>query len=354
MRHDKAAKLMRMALLLTNARPGYTLDDLCEELELKRRTVERMRAALARVFPQLDFHDGHDGRRRFRLPGSAAFTLLPTADELSELELAIAALRKAHQRERAETLQTLKARLTQAIDPRKRARLETDLDVLLQAEAAIVPVGPGPRSEDGVMQTLRHAIKAACAVRFRYEPNIRTQVTVTVAPLGLLVGRRTQLVAIVQDAGGVEQFRLDRMFDVAEVPDAAVTPKGFDLAAYADQSFGVAHDDIEDVVLRFNRKAAPDARNWRFHSSQRLRELRGGGVEVRMRCAGMLELAHHLFAWGPNMTIVAPERLKRIMRGELVRALDQHAPGSVKEAARRRFAPAGTTWESYGGGTGQP
>jgi hypothetical protein len=57
---------------------------------------------------------------------------------------------------------------------------------------------------------------------------------------------------------------------------------------------------------------------------------------------------------GPNMEIAAPERLKRIMCGELVRALDKHAPRSLRESARKAFAPPGTTWESYGGGTGQP
>jgi len=191
-------------------------------------------------------------------------------------------------------------------------------------------------------------------VRFRYEPNIRTRKTLTVSPLGLLMGRRTQLVGLARRDGKIEHYRLDRMFDVETVDAPASRPEGFDLESYARQSFGLAHDDVEDVILRFNAKAAPDARNWRFHASQVVTDLRDGRVEIRMRCSGMLELAHHLFGWGPNMEIIAPERLKRIMRGELVRALDQHAPGSVKESARSAFAPSGTTWESYGGGTGQP
>ena len=36
-------------MLLTGARPGYTLDELCEQLGVGRRTVERMRDALAAV-----------------------------------------------------------------------------------------------------------------------------------------------------------------------------------------------------------------------------------------------------------------------------------------------------------------
>lgn len=354
MRHDKAAKLVRMALLLTGARPGYTLDELCEKLEVKRRTLERMRDALVSVFPTLDYMDGEDGKRRFFLPPAKAFTYLPTADELSELALAIKGLRAAHQTDRAEVLESLVARLSQAVDGASRTRIETDLEALLGAETAIAPVGPGPRTDPELLKTLRHAIKAGCRLRFRYEPNIRTRKTLTVSPLGLLMGRRTQLVGVARPGGKPEQYRLDRMFEVKAVDSTAMRPEGFDLEAHARESFGLAHDDVEDVVLRFNAKAAPDARNWRFHASQIVADLPDGRVEIRMRCSGMLELAHHLFGWGPNMEIIAPERLKRIMRGELVRALDQHAPGSVRESARKAFAPPGTTWESYGGGTGQP
>ncbi len=191
-------------------------------------------------------------------------------------------------------------------------------------------------------------------VRFRYEPNVRTRRSLTVGPLGLLIGRRTQLVGIETGTSDAAQYRLDRVFDLEVLDEATEPPPGFDIHVYAARSFGVAQDDIEDVVLRFNAKAAPDVRNWYFHASQTRNDLPDGGVEVRLRYAGMLELAWHLFTWGPNFEIVAPERLKRIMRGELVRALDKHAPDSVRASARTRYAPAGTTWESYGGGTGQP
>jgi predicted DNA-binding transcriptional regulator YafY len=354
MRHDKAAKLVRMAMLLTSARPGYTLDELCEKLEVKRRTMERMRDALASVFPTLDHIDGEDGKRRFFLPPAKAFTYLPTADELSELALAIKGLRTSHQNDRAEVLETLVARLSQAIDGAGRSRIETDLEALLGAETVVAPVGPGPRNDPDQLKTLRYAIKAGSCVRFRYEPNVRTRKTLTVAPLGLLLGRRTQLVGLAPNGGNPEQYRLDRMFDVEAVDVIATRPDDFNLEVYARQSFGLAHDDVEDVILRFNIKAAPDARNWRFHTSQIIADLPDGRVEIRMRCSGMLELVHHLFSWGPNMEIVSPDRLIRIMRGELVRALDQHAPRSVKERARELFAPPGTTWESYGGGAGQP
>ena len=41
---------------------------------------------------------------------------------------------------------------------------------------------------------------------------------------------------------------------------------------------------------------------------------------VRFRASGMRELAWHLFTWGDQVTIVAPERLKAVMAGELAAA----------------------------------
>ena len=47
---------------------------------------------------------------------------------------------------------------------------------------------------------------------------------------------------------------------------------------------------------------------------------------VRFRASGMRELAWHLFTWGEQAQILAPERLKVVMAGELAaagRALDR-------------------------------
>ncbi|MNN99314.1 hypothetical protein D3C81_2189180 [compost metagenome] len=41
---------------------------------------------------------------------------------------------------------------------------------------------------------------------------------------------------------------------------------------------------------------------------------------VRFRASGMRELAWHLFSWGEQVTIEAPQRLKAVMAGELAAA----------------------------------
>jgi predicted DNA-binding transcriptional regulator YafY len=65
---------------------------------------------------------------------------------------------------------------------------------------------------------------------------------------------------------------------------------------------------------------AAEARAWRWHPTQTVEDRADGGVEVRFRASGMRELAWHLFSWGEQVQIVAPERLKAVMTGELAAA----------------------------------
>ena len=83
----------------------------------------------------------------------------------------------------------------------------------------------------------------------------------------------------------------------------AARPESFSLQDYADQSFGIFHDDTEDVVLCVTPAGAQDALRWRFHTNQVVELQADGSVSVRFRASGMLELAWHLFTWGDKVAV---------------------------------------------------
>ena len=86
----------------------------------------------------------------------------------------------------------------------------------------------------------------------------------------------------------------------------AAPPNGFSLQDFADQSFGIYHDDVEDVVLRISPARARDALNWRFHVRQTVEMQSDGTALVRFSASGMRELAWHLFTWGKDVEILSP------------------------------------------------
>ena len=125
-------------------------------------------------------------------------------------------------------------------------------------------------------------------------------------------------------------WRLDRVL-AAEVSNTAFTPRpGFTLPALAAQSFGVWREAPHEVALRFQGAAAEEARQWRFHPSQRLQERPGGALEVRFTAGGLDEMAHHLATWGDAVEVLHPPALRErlVALGEAL--CRRHGPGCVR------------------------
>ena len=114
------------------------------------------------------------------------------------------------------------------------------------------------------------------------------------------------------------------MSDLKVLDRPAPPPEDFSLQAFADESFGIYHDEIQDVVLRIKASRAEDALRWRFHATQKVTQEDDGSVLVTFRAGGMRELSWHLFTWGGDIEIVAPQALKDMMVAELQEAGRAH------------------------------
>lgn len=323
MRHEKASRLLELARLLAGTAEGMTLDEMAERIGVGRRTVERMRDAVREVFPQMEEIDDPP-TRRFRIPaGLDNLFNAPTAEELSALRAAADAMGREGAQARSAALLTLEQKVMAATRAPQRRRLAPDLEALLQAETIAVQAGPRPFEDETILAAVREALKAGLRLQFRYEGGSTPGRTREVSPNGLLFGRSNYLVAA-EVGGEPRNWRLDRIFDVQVLPRPAEAHSGFGLQDYADRSFGIYHDEVQDIVLRVAPHGAEDARRWRFHANQTLEALEGGGMIVRFRASGMLELAWHLFTWGDKLEVVAPEILRRTLIDQIEIARRKH------------------------------
>jgi predicted DNA-binding transcriptional regulator YafY len=175
---------------------------------------------------------------------------------------------------------------------------------------------------------VREALKSMSRLKFRYEGGSTPGRVREVSPMGLLFGRSNYLVAQEDVASGARNWRLDRIRDIEVLAAPAASPDGFSLQDYADESFGIYHDAVEDVVLEVTPEGAEDALRWRFHANQKVEPQDDGRVIVRFRAAGMRELAWHLFTWGDRVRVRAPEVLRRTLVEEIETARRAHTSGS--------------------------
>src|ERR1700723_2101366 len=101
MRKEPATRLLQLARLFAAEATGVSLDDIAEKFAVGRRTAERMRDAVAEVFPQLEEIEG-ERPKRWRLPnGLSAIFREPLADELAALHGAARRLERDGSKENA-------------------------------------------------------------------------------------------------------------------------------------------------------------------------------------------------------------------------------------------------------------
>jgi predicted DNA-binding transcriptional regulator YafY len=332
MRHEKAGRLLELARLLASTAEGLTLDEIAERLDVGRRTAERMRDAVREVFPQLEEVDDPP-TRRFRIPsGLDGLFQAPTAEELAALASAADMFSGQGATARAAALRSLEHKVLSATRAAARRRLAPDLEALLQAETIAVQAGPRPFEDDTVLQAVREALKGLSTLSFRYEGGSAPGRVREVTPYGILFGRANYLVAS-EGEGTPRNWRLDRIRDVAVTGKPARRDPAFSLQDYADESFGIYQDDTQDVALRILPDSAEGALRWRFHSDQTLEQQADGSVLVRFRASGMRELAWHLFTWGDQVEVLAPDILRSTLVEQIELAHRAHASGSVAPGA---------------------
>jgi proteasome accessory factor B len=89
----------------------------------------------------------------------------------------------------------------------------------------------------------------------------------------------------------------------------------FSLEKRLRDSFGVHSGEGEfEVVIRFNPRAADYVREKKWHQSQQLRELKGGGVELKLKLSSLAEIERWVLSWGGDAKVLKPRELAEAVK----------------------------------------
>lgn len=98
-RYDRAEALVALVLALQAPGRGLSIPEIQERFEVSRRTAERLRDAVARLYPDLWWEAGPDGRRYWKLRRGVANGLVGWGlEELVALEWALRQAREVEPR----------------------------------------------------------------------------------------------------------------------------------------------------------------------------------------------------------------------------------------------------------------
>lgn len=113
----------------------------------------------------------------------------------------------------------------------------------------------------------------------------------------------------------VRTFVPARIQSLRETGRTFPKPQKFSLEKRLRDSFGVHSAQGEfQVVIRFNEMVADYIREKRWHDSQQLKELKNGGVELRLKLSSLNEVERWILGWGGNAVVIQPRELAAMVK----------------------------------------
>ncbi|MTI17458.1 WYL domain-containing protein [Rhodobacteraceae bacterium RKSG542] len=313
----KAQDLLRLAQMAASRRGGVSLDDICTEFGVSRRTSQRMTEALETAFASVSTRDDADRRRFWRLDTPLASQLQPRQETAIEaLEFAARTARDEGRLRHYRALEDLLDGLLARLKPGDARRSEADAEAVLAGLGQITRPGPTVSLKPAITDSIIEALRGPFRLNLYY--GALGSAPRVIEPHGLLLGYRSYLVAR-QPARGNEilNFRMDRIYDAQVLNESFQLAEGFNLESYAAMAFGVYQDPEQygEVVWRFSPEAAERAAEFRFHPTQVIEPQDDGSLIVRFKAAGWLEMAWHLYQWGDKVQVLEPAGLRKLIAG---------------------------------------
>ncbi len=103
-------------------------------------------------------------------------------------------------------------------------------------------------------------------------------------------------------------------------------PQNFSVEKILRDSFGVHSGQGEfQVAIRFDAYAAGYIREKKWHPSQALRELKDGGVELRLKLSSLGEIQRWILGWGGSAVVLQPPELADAVRAAAQKILQPHS-----------------------------
>jgi predicted DNA-binding transcriptional regulator YafY len=102
-------------------------------------------------------------------------------------------------------------------------------------------------------------------------------------------------------------------------------PKDFQLDDFMRHSFKVMHDELYTVKVRISPGWARWVSEKTWHESQKITKLADCSLEIIFRVAGLDEIKRWVLSFGPDAIVLEPEKLRVIVRENLMETLGQYS-----------------------------
>lgn len=124
----------------------------------------------------------------------------------------------------------------------------------------------------------------------------------------------------------IRTFVLGRIQEITACGKKFSKPKDFSLADRLMGSFGVFKGEGDfRVRIEFDPYAAQLVRERTWHSSQQLKDLPGGALELKLHLDSLEEVERWILSWGGHARVIGPPQLKKRVQAALKEMQDSYS-----------------------------
>ena len=302
-RYPKLGKILNLIIKMQSRYSGITLNDIQEELEVSRRSAERLRDVLIWEIPQIEElpTTGREKHWGFSRSSHLREIISFSKDEIAELE----GIKNNLQLDSTKDVLNGIVEKLKVLSRKNAAEIEDAIEILLKTEGSAVTQKPSYKIDIQILDTIRQAIKENLRIKCKYDGRDKI-----LSPFGIVYGTNVYLIGVEGDKPDPYVYRLHKVTDI-ELTEETFDKGDFDIKEYANRSFGVYQNEIIKVELRFSKEVAEDVLNYNFHQTQKVKQNDDGTVTVKFKASGELEILWHIFRWGDKVQIISPKSLKK-------------------------------------------
>ena len=167
-----------------------------------------------------------------------------------------------------------------------------------------------------LFEQLSHAVFKQVEVRFDYKkPGTTRYEPRQVHPYHLgCVENLWYLFGFDLDRAELRTFALPRIRQLRVTKTKFRRPIDFSIGRYLEQSFGVYARPTKTkhlVRITFDAFAAARVQERQWHPSQKIKELRNGGIELSLTLGNLEEIERWILSWGDHAQVIGPAELVR-------------------------------------------
>lgn len=108
-------------------------------------------------------------------------------------------------------------------------------------------------------------------------------------------------------------FRLERIRSFNITNDKFKPDGSFDLDKYFEYSWAVYGGEPYDIKIRFSKNVADMIRTGRRHHTEKINNLKNGGIDYTIRASGLEEISRWLIGFGADAKVIYPKKLSELI-----------------------------------------